>query len=244
MEDSILFTDEFIEMLNLETPNHGEIRWRIIRAFNAATGSNLEETISSNDDGLLCVVQWLNRLLMSDDPQAHFFTKKPVLLSVFSPDLSSKINALSQFNCPFCKGNAPVVIVPIRIRPVTHQASDSKTKNAFKKAINSRLSNVHNFTDRHLCVHITFVIGRKGYRKDADNMAKLLLDGMEKIIFVNDNQIDHLSLLKLRWEGEEEWIVVRIMDTNINQHDDVLYHKLRHSWAGAEELLLEDFMDA
>lgn len=242
MKDDMLFTDEFIESLNQEKPDYGEIRRLIVRAYNVATGGNVEENVNSNHDELLHVVQWLNRLVMSD-PRADFYRKRPVLLAVFSSCLSSKIIALSQFVCPLCKGDAPSVTIHIRIRPITYQASDSQRRNAFKRAINYRLSTVHDFDNRHLCVHITFVIGQKGIRKDVDNMAKLLLDGMQGAIFINDNQIDHLSLLKLRWDGEEEWVVVHVTDTNINQHEDVLYRKVHHSWAGAPELLLEEFMD-
>lgn len=238
----MLFTNEFLEMLDQDAPNYGEIRSRIIRAYNEATGETIDELIAS-DEALIEIARWLNRLLMSGDPKAHFFRMKKVLLPVFSSDLSSKISALAQFNCAFCHGSGPSITIPIRIKPITYQASSSRTKRAFKKAIDHRLRNVHSFENSHLCVHITFVIGRKGIKRDADNMAKLLLDAMQGSIFVNDNQVDHLSLLKLRWQGDEEWVVLHVADTEINQHDDVLYQNMNHSWAGASELLLEQFMD-
>lgn len=238
----MLFTSEFLELLGQDAPNYAEIRSRIIGAYNDGTGKTINE-FTASEEVLIEIARWLRGLLMSGDPRADFLRRKWVLVPVFSSDLSAKINALAQFNCPLCHGSGPSITIPIRIKPITYKASGSRVKRAFKKAINHRLRNVHSFEDSRLCVHITFVIGRKGTRRDADNMAKLLLDAMEGSVFVNDNQVEHLSLLKLKWRGDEEWVVVHVADTEINEHFDVLCQNMNHSWAGATELLLEQFMN-
>ena len=117
-------------------------------------------------------------------------------------------------------------------------------KRAFKRAIRHRLSETHHYADNRLCIHITFVIGKKSNQRDVDNMAKLLLDGLQGQMMEDDNQIDHLSLLRLTWKGDEEYIFLHVRESNINRHDDVLYHSMHHSWAGQEELLLDNFIDA
>jgi Holliday junction resolvase RusA-like endonuclease len=244
MSNDNLFTDEFISLLSSDGPDHRRIRRHIIRTYNVANGDDLEETISSDDVRLFPVSVWLNHILMSGDPRAHFFRRKPVLLSAFSSNLSSKIGSLSQFHCPLCQGEAPIVTIPIRIKPISYQASDSMKKRAFKRAIRHRLSETHHYADKRLCIHITFVIGKKSNKRDVDNMAKLLLDGLQGQMMEDDNQIDHLSLLRLTWKGDEEYIILHVRESNINRHDDVLYHSMHHSWAGQEELLLDNFIDA
>jgi Holliday junction resolvase RusA-like endonuclease len=238
-----LFTDELLIALNSENPDFGYIRTHIIRAYNSTTDSRLEETIRSDDERLLPVVQWLNAILMSDAPEAHFYRKNPVLLSSFSPTLSEKFSNLSQYNCPLCTSDFPIAIIPIRIRPTSYQASDARTKRAFKKAIAYSLSETPYYGSKRLCVHVTFVVGRKSRRKDADNMAKLLLDALQGRILDDDNQIDHLSLLRLSWEGDEEYLFLNIRTSNVNRREDVLYHRMNHSWAGRKALLLEHFID-
>ena len=238
-----IFTDEFRMILRADRPNYDEIRRYILRAYNRATGSSLEEDIKSNDDRLIAVVGWLNNLVINGVFDAQFLGWKPVGMALFSPDLSSKISIISQFHCPLCNGEALIVTFPIRISPISYQASDSQTKQAFKRAIKRRLSQTHHYGKRRLCIHIVFVIEVKRNSMDVDNMAKLFLDSLQGVILENDSQIDHLNLLKLTCESGEEYIVVNIRETTINRHEDVLYHKFLHSWAGAEELRLEDFMD-
>jgi Holliday junction resolvase RusA-like endonuclease len=169
--------------------------------------------------------------------------RKPVLVPAFSPELSSKTLDVAQFHCPLCNGESLISTIPIRIPPISSQASDSNTKQAFKRAINQRLSETHHYGNLRLCVHVVFIISKKRNRMDVDNMAKLFLDSLQGVILENDNQIDHLNLHKITWEGDEEHIDVNIRESNFNRYEDVLYHKFLHSWAGAEELRLEDFMD-
>jgi Holliday junction resolvase RusA-like endonuclease len=241
--ENTIFTDEFHLMLRAERPDYGEIRRNILRAYNRATGSSLEDDIKSNDDRLIAVVGWLNDLVVNGIFDAQFLGWKPVGIALYAPDLSSKASILSQFHCPLCYGEAPIGTINIRIPPISLQSSDSQTNEAFKRAIKHRLSSTHNYANKRLCVHVVFVLRNKRHRMDVDNMAKGFLDSLQGVLYDNDNQIDHLNLHKLMWEGDEEHISVNIRESNFNRHEDVLYHKFLHSWAGAEELRLEDFID-
>ena len=237
-----LFPDEFFVELQKEIPNYKFISEQIIIAYNKNANSTLPLDIDKTDARLREVAGWLNKIEM-DSEESWFFRKKPILKGIFFSDLSLKVWSLSQHHCLVCKGNSTISIIPIRIRPISHQSSDSKTKKAFKAAIKHRLANSEKYSNVRLCIHTTFLIGRKNDRKDLDNMAKILMDGMqESEVFGNDNQIDHLSLMKILWDGDEDYVVINIRESNINSHDNVLYEGMHHSWAGAEFLNLSDFV--
>jgi Holliday junction resolvase RusA-like endonuclease len=229
-----------MKFVAVEKPNYDEIRRNILREYNRATGSNLEEDIKSNDDRLINVVGWLNNFLSIG--ALSYTMVKSILVTAFSPELSDKASAISQFHCPLCIGEGLIVTINIRIPPISLQLSDSQTNEAFKRAIKYRLSRTHNYGNQRLCVHVVFVLRNKRHRMDVDNMAKGFLDSLQGVLYDNDNQIDHLNLHKLMWEGDEEHVSVNIRETHFNRHEDVLYHKFLHSWAGQEELRLEDFM--
>lgn len=238
-----IFSNEFYDELIREEPNYSFIREQIILAYNKNTSSDLPLNINKTDDGLISVVRWLNKIEM-DSEEVLFFRKKPILKGVFFSDLSSKVNVLSQHHCLICKGNSVISTIPIRIRPISYQHPDSKIKKAFKEAIKQRLAKSEKYSNVRLCVHTTFLIGRKNDKKDLDNMAKILMDGMQKSkIFGNDNQIDHLSLMKILCNVNEDYLVINIRESTVNSHDDILYEGMHHSWAGVEPLDLSNFTE-
>jgi hypothetical protein len=75
-------------------------------------------------------------------------------------------------------------------------------------------------------------------------MAKLLMDSIKGLVMGDDRNVDHLNLLRVTYEGDEEYVVFRISASNVNDHSDVVQPELRHSWAGAEPLRLEDFRES
>ena len=58
----------------------------------------------------------------------------------------------------------------------------------------------------------------------------------------DDREVDHLSILRLDHEVNEEFVVFRVSSSTINSHLDVADPSMRHSWAGAELLRIEDFL--
>ena len=62
-------------------------------------------------------------------------------------------------------------------------------------------------------------------------MIKTLNDVLQGILYEDDKQIDHLSIMKIKWNGEEEFIFINIKHSNLNNHQDVLLDRMLHDWA-------------
>jgi len=73
-------------------------------------------------------------------------------------------------------------------------------------------------------------------------MAKGLLDSFEGLLYRNDRQIDHLDLLRIESTGDESFISVRVQQTAINSHDDVLDLRMRLGWVGQDAIDLENYV--
>ena len=82
----------------------------------------------------------------------------------------------------------------------------------------------------------------KGAQKDLDNMAKAIVDAVKNVLFGDDRRIDHLNIIRIK-SPDEEFVYLNIRQTKLNEHNDVLVPRMLHSWAGAEVLNLEDFIE-
>ena len=72
-------------------------------------------------------------------------------------------------------------------------------------------------------------------------MAKLVMDSIKGIVMGDDRDVDHLNLMRVVHEGAEEFVYFRISNSHINDHNDVAYPQLRHTWGVGEPLQIEDF---
>ncbi len=179
-----------------------------------------------------------------------FFSRRSeTKIPVFSPSLSAKVFALSQFHCPICAtkdGLFPVCIIPIRVTPVSKQAISKtrKKRAAFEKAIRHHFANEKSLLskDASICLLLVFVVRDKGAQKDVDNMAKAIVDAVKNVLFGDDSRIDHLNILRIK-SPDEEFIYLNIRETQINDHRDVLVPSMLHSWAGLQVVNLEDFLE-
>jgi Holliday junction resolvase RusA-like endonuclease len=186
------------------------------------------------DDG----VMWL----MKHYEDLNLYEKVPVLSKNVHITLSDKANWLSQQHCSVCHPTFPIKIIPVRIRPESWQAIDSLDKAAFKLAMKHRLSATHYaIQEGRICLTFLFVCSVKRKVKDLDNMAKLLMDSIKGIVMADDSNVDHLNIMRLTHEGEEEYVTFKISASHINDHSNVVHPQLRHSWAGADALCIEDF---
>ncbi len=108
---------------------------------------------------------------------------------------------------------------------------------AFKKAIADYLQRVQhdfaNFFDARLCVAITFILAGRSKKSDVDNLAKNLLDALEGYAYRDDEQIDHLDLLKFSSGGNESFITVRIAGTEVGRNLDVIRPEFDVRWIGS-----------
>lgn len=189
----------------------------------------------SADEG----VSWL----MKNYEHLGLYTRRPVLDKSVHVTLSDKANWLAQQPCQVCHSTSPISVIPLRIRPESWQALDSIDKAAFKAALSQRLSNSSRIKaqEGRVCLTFLFVCSASRRVRDLDNMAKLVMDSIKTIVMGDDRDVDHLNLMRLTHEGEEEYVTFRISGSNINNHCDVVHKELRHSWAGAEPLAIENF---
>jgi Holliday junction resolvase RusA-like endonuclease len=240
--------NEVISELQSNIPNYLQVKQLLLSLYNEHTGNNLNlEEVNANEQSE--VVRWSNRFLW----QQHSikFKRHTVTVPNFSIDLSQKIDVISQYHCPLCgENNFPVIIIPIRISAISKQAVSKlpKRKAAFERAIRHYLRNMLGkeeigYKAKKLCIHIVFVLGKSNRDKDLDNMSKALLDALKGTLFDDDINIDHLSLVKFNWDGDEDFVKVNIRESKIGHHDNVLFESMNHKWAVGEFLNLEDFMD-
>jgi len=189
----------------------------------------------SEDDGVL----WL----MKNYEHLDVYTKTPVLDKSAHITLSDKASWLAQQHCHVCHPDCPISVIPLRIRPESWQVLDSIDKAAFKAALSHRFSKSPHTKSQEgrICLTFLFVCSARRRVRDLDNMAKLVMDSIKGIVMGDDREVDHLNLMRLTHEGEEEYVTFRISTSNINNHDDVVHKELRHSWAGSEPLKIEDF---
>jgi Holliday junction resolvase RusA-like endonuclease len=120
----------------------------------------------------------------------------------------------------------------LRIDPVSLQADH---QSSFKKAVKVYLAQVnHDFSDfynERLCVAVLFAMRGNSRMTDVDNMAKPLLDALEKYAYDNDRQIDHLDAIRLNsGSADEAFIGVRIARTGIAGNEDVIRPEFDAKW--------------
>lgn len=242
-----LFTHDFLEMIAVESPDIERIKQLVIEAYNKENESNLDLSRGFTQEDEYNLMLWLNQMRL-EHPYFHLLShrKVPILLPLLSITLSDKIGLLAQYHCPLCTSNTsfPILNIPIRIAAISKQAAPTKVRVAFEKAIRHRLAYLQGKFQRgeKLCVFIVFVLGKDNRDKDLDNMSKALLDALNTILLGDDMDIDHLSLLKTKHTGNENFIKVNIRKSVVNAHDDVLIKSFHHGWAGAEFLDLNQFM--
>lgn len=228
-----------------QRPDSGMVREQILAAYQTANNLYLSQPPTSSE--LESVCRWINANYGSF---ARLFNKlHETLKLVYSPSLSSKITSLAQHHCPICtihKGGLPIHVMSIRIPPISKQAAAriKGRRAAFERAIKHRFAEKTAPFPEHIsiCLLIVFVVKATGAQKDLDNMAKALLDAIKNVLFGDDRRIDHLNILRIKSPGEE-FVHLNIRETRLNDHEDVLFPQMLHSWAGAEALNLEDFME-
>ena len=201
----------------------------LVSLYEQCTGSKWE-----SEEG----VRWL----MQNYPDLDIYTHRQVLDKTAHVTLSDKANWLSQQRCHVCHSSAPISMFPVRIEPESWQALDSSSKKAFKAALAERFPvSAQKPQTGPVCLTFLFVCSKKRRVRDLDNMAKLLMDSIKGILMGDDGEVDHLTLMRLVHEGAEEYVSIRIANSTLNDHANVVLRELRHSWAGAKPLVIGDF---
>ncbi|HEY6204638.1 MAG TPA: RusA family crossover junction endodeoxyribonuclease [Chthoniobacterales bacterium] len=184
------------------------------------------------------------RWLMARYDDLDIYFKQLRLAKQSHVTLSDKLSWLSQQYCYICQPDGPIHVLPIRIKPESYQALDGLNKAAFKRAVAERFANYdfNSFKNRPICLTLLFVCSRTRKVRDLDNMAKLLVDSLKDVLLGDDRFIDHLSMIRLTHETEEEFVYVRISTSGLNDHSNVAAPIMRHSWAGMRQLRIEDYL--
>jgi Holliday junction resolvase RusA-like endonuclease len=228
-----------------EWPDGALVRKEVLELYELQTGNKLRSPTPTPDEEA-AVVAWWNKNYFT--VSGGLLRSSRVRVPAYSTSLSSKVSRLAQFHCPICatkEGLFPVYVIPIRIRPVSKQAQDSRMRGAFERAIRFRFSDGRTqpfSAEKSICLLIVFVVHATKAQKDLDNMAKALIDAVKLVLFGDDRQIDHLNIIRIK-SPEEEYVYLNVRQTQLNEHKDVLFPRMMHSWAGAEVLNLDDFLE-
>jgi hypothetical protein len=246
-----LLTSDFVAALEAKRTDMTLIKSRVLLAFRLETGRAASQNELSADEEA-DFRKWALELLQSPGGAAVFYRKKSVSVPLLSTTLSSLFIQLGQFHCPLCTDDTndagPIMSFPIRIKPESKQALAGKgLAAAFTRAIREKaVPRLMKKFERGspVCIHLVFILGMSSRDKDVDNMAKALLDGLKRGLFEDDADIAHLSTMKLRHGEKESFILVSVRPSKIQTFSGVLLRKMHHSWAGRDEIRLEDFLDA
>ena len=79
---------------------------------------------------------------------------------------------------------------------------------------------------------ITFVIADGRTKNDVDNLAKNLLDVLQGFAYQNDEQIEHLDLMRINSHSTETFMAIRIAVADLNGLRDVINPEFRLGWIG------------
>lgn len=221
---------EIYKLFQNTESNKDELRKEIFKIYNISEGKQYDHsnsTISEDED----IAKWLNRneiIFISNTNKTY---KKR---TIFKNEID-KVQYISQFHCKICELDG-LRIFPIRINPLSRQTK-TDIKNKFLELIkNSPYGGDNKFKkDDRLCIKIVFVL-RDGRDKDLDNMAKITLDGIKELIGVDDKNIDHLNLIKIKTKYIEDHITISICKSTINDDKDILLKGENLGWAGLKKL--------
>lgn len=165
---------------------------------------------------------------------------------LIQPDVASKANWLQQAPCLSCLYDeaSPVspVFFPLRVRPFSPQSMRSsnlkRLKQLISESMEGRLTTSGDWTGVSVCFNVVAVVGAGQRLKDVDNMVKGLLDALQGHLYLNDDQIAHLSVHRLRHGGDDGFYLMSARPV-LNPLADVIDHELRLGWAGRPEISLD-----
>lgn len=209
-----------------------DVRQEIVNIFNL-----LNSTALNAKDISIKQEEELTRWLYGNN--VHFISSKKESYNKrdwFINEID-KISYLNQFHCKICNLDG-LSIFPIRIKPKSRQTK-TQVKNEFQRLISEApfvKNKTFNSADR-ICIRMTFIINQSR-DKDLDNMAKITLDGLKKVLIPDDKQIDHLELIKFKAKYIEEFISVAIGKSNLNNNNTVIFNGENLNWAGLEKLTI------
>jgi len=209
-----------------------KIKEAILQAYAVETG------ITEPNLGL--VASWFEGVFRETQERRRgsLFARWSFSQRVMSSNITRKVRYLMERPCQQCSiyGGSPYILFFVRIAPNSRQASSTPLRVAFKGATADDLArrgfDFADFFQARLCVAVTFIMANGRQKSDVDNLAKSLLDSLEGIAYENDEQIEHLDLLRQRSRNDETFMTVRIAVTNIDGIQDVINPDFPVEWVG------------
>jgi Holliday junction resolvase RusA-like endonuclease len=229
--------------INEPAPDLARIKQMIIDAYASQTG------ITAPD--LRAVARWFSKIceLRNAHCRGTICVEHTVVRYIMSSNTAIKVQHLMQRKCQQCViyEEVPFILFFIRIPPTSHQSNDTEIKKAFRLAMREELErkafDFSDFYDARLCVAVTFVMANGKTKNDVDNLAKNLLDALQGFAYRNDQQIDHLDLMRVNSGTTETFIAVRIATTNIGGLSDVINPEFPFSWIGPGPVDLSKYLE-
>jgi Holliday junction resolvase RusA-like endonuclease len=176
-----------------------------------------------------------------------FYRKYPMLQSVVSIDMSSKINSISHRHCRTCnptnptQSAFPIFNFTLRIRGRSRQSISSADFSAYQLAIRSHLTS-NNMSFKKFsayCLALTFVLKSSQKDQDIDNMSKTMMDAVSRALGFDDAKVSHLDAIKLRLPDTEEYVRLRLGPSYVDtiHHDDIAINELQQYFSCGPKLL-------
>lgn len=237
----VLNDPEFQAAINEPVPDLDRIKHMIFQAYAAAAGNP--------DPDPQVVASWFYHsygLVAVRGINVERSRQRRVI----SLNLTRKVQHLMERHCYQCDiyERFKYIRFFIRIPPTSRQASDRAIRAAFRNAVADDLKrkdfDFSDFFDARLCVAITFIMAAGRTKNDTDNLAKNFLDSLEGVAYRDDEQIEHLDLLRLSSRSPETFIVMRVAGTDINGVRDVISSAFPLEWAGSGPIDLEAYIAA
>lgn len=204
-----------------------KIREELFSLYNISENKDLNfanSTVEENDT----IAKWLNvnHVVISRNRDSESKNKY-----VFINE-TEKLSYLWQKHCQICGDLFPVVNLSARIKPHTRQIKNKEIRKAFKDNFSKSKSfeNLEFCKNDKLCIKIVFVLNKE-FDKDLDNMAKITLDCVKNLLKVDDKNIDHLDLIKIKTNYLESHIKFRISKSELNTKKDIVLTGTNLKWA-------------
>jgi Holliday junction resolvase RusA-like endonuclease len=238
---------EVREIHDSEFPLGSKLRDWVISEFEKQSRSSFDPDNWSDDTATLFRKWWCFQIEQGD----FIFRRRPALQVMLHQSLSGKANALSQRHCRVCSGllpsdaQFPISIIPIRIAPQSRQSLDRVNWAAFQAAVKTWFSTrtLNLGTSRYLCIAVTYVLSVNRNDRDLDNMTKALMDAFSRALDFDDRDIHHLDILKMIGETTEEYVIIRVAPSYLQDNSTVMVPIFDGAWAVGEPLALEDFVN-
>lgn len=242
MKGDALFAEPLFYLLSQKEVDFNQVKSLAIEAYNKENDQKIDMD-SATEEEQIKVIRWLRSIKDVHDrslwevsaPLLHTvgFKEVAVKTPLFSICLTEKVHSLAYLCCPICRTeNGSPRFIPLKINPESKQALAriKGLRAAYEKAIKSAFAEKEMSFLRceKLCVLVVFILGNGNKEKDLDNMSKAMMDALQKSLFANDADIDHLNLFKIRHENPDSFVYINIRRTDLNEHYDVLIKKFDH----------------